>query len=357
MERKLGTLFLTHSGRDTDLSLCSVNYLTSRYKDPDRLKHIPPLDSLEPTSKFDSYEGVLSIYQVGFDDGEFCVELAAVIKDDRKMQHVVQKSANELLVGFESLLEVWEFSKPIAEMGKGVAATHRCKARYEHGLFAGVHTVMIGPDGTAQVSCSAPDAVIEFDMDTGSLVAFKRMPEEIYGRNYSVDEASDMRAHYIHNDLQTTHVNAAWPEPDGSVLVSALIQGAIGVFSPEDNGYREIARGFVGCHGVRRSSEGVIYFADSAVGCLVFIDDEGNILRRYCVDSGWLHDVQQIQEDIYALGLSDRNELLICDISKDAVLYRKRYPTIKDSRFNSLRNALPWWRGNSTQFLSFQPAD
>ncbi len=357
MRTRLGTLFLTHSGRVTDLSLCSVNYLTKRYADPNRLKKLPPLESLAPTSEYDTYEGILSIFHLYMDGGVLHVYPAGVVKDKRKMQHVVQKSENELLIGYESMLEVWEFPRPIIEITRENIKERRCKAIYDHGLFAGVHTVALGRNGVAYVSCSAPDAVIEFDVDAGKLIAVRRMPEEIYGVNYPIDENSDLRAHYIHNDIQVTHVNGAWPDENGAILVSALIQGAIGEFRPGGDGYREIIRGFVGCHGVKRSSDGQIYFADSTTGCLVFLDDKGGVARRYGINSRWLHDVHQIHGDIYAFSVSDRNELMICDISQDRVLYRKHFPVIRDTRLDFLRKALPWWRGNSTQFMSFQSAD
>ena len=75
------------------------------------------------------------------------------------------------------------------------------------------------------------------------------------------------------NDLQTTHINDASSMDGGSrVVVSTLIQGAIGVFDLGGGSYQEVTRGLVGCHAARVNDEGVIYFADNCGGALVELE-------------------------------------------------------------------------------------
>jgi hypothetical protein len=349
---RYATLFLTHSGRVTDLKLCSLNYLTRRYASPHRLKTLPSFNELQPASMSNSYNGMISIFHLDRNASENCISCAGTIHDERKIQHVVKRTEKELVVAYEDGLELWEFPCPVYELDRKSMSKVKKRAVYEHGLFAGIHTAFLADVDTVILSCSAPDAVLKYDLREGKLINMLRMPELIYGHNYEITEHTNLKSHYIYNDVQTTHINSAWPDGNGKIIVSTLIQGAIGVFDELDSDYHELTRGFVGCHGVRRSREGLIYFADSVTGNLIFLNDNGRIHSRYAVDSRWLHDVQQIEGDQYAFSLADKNELRICDIKQDRVLFQKKYPVIPDSRINILRNKTGIWRGNSTQFLS-----
>jgi len=349
---RYATLFLTHSGRLTDMGLCSINYLTRRYASPDRLKTLPSFNELQPASMSNSYNGMVSIFHIDKDITGIRLKFAGVIHDKRKIQHVVQRTKNELIVAYEDGLELWEFSCPIYELNRKSLLNVVKRRVFDHNLFAGIHTAFLADANTIVLSCSSPDAVLKYDLREGKLVDMLRMPELIYGHNYEITEHTDLKSHYINNDAQLTHINSAWPDDNGKIIVSTLIQGAIGVFDEVKSDYHELTRGFVGCHGVRRSQEGLIYFADSVTGSLVFLNDDGRIHSRYAVNSRWLHDVQQIEGSQYAFSLADKNELRICDIMNDRVLFKKRYPVIPDSRFNYFRDRSGIWRGNSTQFLS-----
>lgn len=352
---RYATLFLTHSSRQTDMSLCSINYLTKRYASPDRLKTIPLFNDLQPVSMSNSYNGMVSIFHIDKDINGFQFNYVGVIHDARKIQHVVQRTINELVVAYEDGLESWKFSCPISDLNRKSLSKVVERKVFDHSLFAGIHTAFLPDADTIVLSCSAPDAVLKYDLRGGKLINMLRMPESIYGHNYKITEKTDLKSHYINNDAQTTHINSAWPDNNGKIIVSTLIQGAIGVFNESRSDYHELTRGFVGCHGVRRSQEGLIYFADSVTGSLVFLDDDGRIHSRYAVDSRWLHDVQQIEGGHYAFSLADKNELRIYDILQDRMLFKKKYPVVPDSKFNFLRDRSGIWHGNSTQFLSISP--
>ena len=324
-----GILSLTHSSRRTNPARCSVQFLTRRFGDPQRLRRLPPFESLPPPEPL--YSGAVSFWRV--ERGRF--EPAGTVKDREKIQHAVVLEDGSRLVGFEQAVE------------------HRGR-RFEHPHLAGLHTVAPLPEGRILLSCSASDALLVLDLASGKVERTLRMPSSLYGHNYDLTPEMDLRRHLIGDEQQTTHINAAHPFDNGRrAVVSTLIQGAIGVFDLETGAYEEIARGFVGCHGARVNEEGRIYFADSTAGHLVFLDWDGRIERRFDVGSRWLHDVQQIEGPVYAFALADRNELAVWDIDKEALLFRKRFFTWPVEGLFSLAHRAPFWFGNSVQALSF----
>ncbi len=355
-------LFLTHSSRVTDYSRCSLNFLTQRYADPDRLKKLPPFESLKPADYF--YAGAVSAFRVLVSSGnKVKVDYLGMKKSDHKIQHVVMMDSRRLVVCYEHFIEMWEFETPVEKWKSIAGEPCRNLRTYNHPFFAGLHTVFPVSDKMVAVSASAPDAVLMLNVENGVVEKILRMPEELYGKNYDLSEDMDLHKHYINNDCQTTHINCAYPDTAGDkIIVSTLIQGAVGVFDWRKGSYKEITRGFVGCHGSRMSREGRIYFADSVTGSLVFIDDEGRIQRRFKVNSRWLHDATQLSGDIYAFSVSDHNTIAIYDINKNTLLYEKRFFTLPATAEEFLKKAAKYTSktslvyrihpANSTQFMS-----
>ncbi len=188
----------------------------------------------------------------------------------------------------------------------------------ENSLMAGNHTFAIIDQETFAISCSASDAVLIFSRN-GELLKYHRVPEELYGRNYNFPPELSLREHYIHNDLQLTHLNSV-SEYEGGFLVSTLIQGAIGHFD-KDGKYREITTGFVGAHGARVISNQELYFCDSVNGCVVVIDPHGKILRRHGTGSRWLQDAVWVENEIFLCGCSERNKFELWDFGKNQILW------------------------------------
>ncbi|HEV8579323.1 MAG TPA: hypothetical protein VGX68_09600 [Thermoanaerobaculia bacterium] len=340
--RSAGILALTHSSRRTNLDRCSVDFLTRRFGDPGRLERLPPFDSLAPPELL--YTGAVSLFRVVGELGNFRFESHGTIKGREKIQHVALLDDTDLLVGYEHRVEHWRLPRCLIR-------------RYEHPHLAGLHTVEPISRNRAVLSCSSPDAVLILDLNSGEIERTLRMPAELYGRNYNLSPDMDLRRHFIGDEQQTTHLNQAFPFDGGSrVLVSTLIQGAIGVFDLESGAYEEIARGFVGCHGARVNEEGEIYFADSARGHLVFLNEEGRMARRFDAGSRWLHDVQQIRGSVYAFALADTNELRVWDIERGDLLFRRRFFIWPVEGLFGLARRVPFWLGNSTQALSFSRA-
>ncbi|MEM7356813.1 MAG: hypothetical protein AAF657_38720 [Acidobacteriota bacterium] len=348
----LGTLLLTHSSRRVDLERCSVDFLKRRFAAPERLRDRPPFESLPPCRQI--YSGALSFFRVYGEGGTVRrVEPLGCIKHRDKIQHAVLIDDRTLWVGFEHRLEVWRLDRSILRLRR-VKQRYTVTQRIEHPHLAALHTVeALGPR-RAMLSCSASDAVLVVDVETGRVQRSLRLPAELYGEGFALKPERDLRQHYIPDDLQTTHVNAAFPIDTGRrIVVSTLIQGAIGTFELASGAYRELTRGFVGCHGARADAAGCIYFTDSPRGALMALAADGTTTQRYKVESRWLHDSLQILGSIYAFALSDTNELLIVDIDSGELLFRRRFFAWPVEGFFELAHRWPFWVGNSTQALSF----
>lgn len=347
--RPLGLLTLTHSSRETNLERCSVQFLSRRFGDPRRLASPPPFDSLRPPVPL--YSGAVSFYGVAMEeDGRLAIQSLGSVTSPDRIQHAALLASGDLLVGFEHRVERWRCRAPLKGLQRIDAGAWETVSRFEHPFLAGLHTVDPLTDRHAILSCSGADAVLVLDCETGEVERVLRLPEAIYGSNYPLEPGMDLREHYIHDGLQTTHVNAAFRDRSGRwVAVSTLIQGAIGVFDLKAGGYQEVTRGFVGCHGARFDDRDRLYFADSTTGHLVILADDGRIGRRFAVESRWLHDVQQLQGSVYAFALGDKNELRVYDIDREEMLFREAFPLWADRG-----DARQGWRGNSTQMLSYQ---
>ena len=96
--------------------------------------------------------------------------------------------------------------------------------------------------------------------------------------------------------------------------------GAIGWFDSRGF-YQELVRGFVGCHGVRSENRRKnLYFSDSCLGTITFLDENRSIRRRAATGSIWLHDAQELVENVFAVALTDRNCIELIDSDTREVL-------------------------------------
>jgi hypothetical protein len=350
----LGLLTLTHSSRTTNLARCSVQFLTRRFGDPARLRDLPPLATFGPAEVL--YSGAVSFHRVRREaGGRIRLATLGAIRHRDRLQHVVRiasDGADELLAGFENRLERWRLRSPLDRLRRITRRDVTVVRRYEHPHLVGLHTIEPLGEGKVALACSAPDAVLVLDLASGEVERTLRLPAALYGTGYDLDGA-DLRRHAIPDERQTTHVNAAHRSGASGLVVSTLIQGAIGRFDLTDGSYEELCRGFVGCHGVRVSAEGEVYFADSAAGLLVFLTADGRVARRFATGSRWLHDVQQIAGSVYAFALADSNELQLYDVATGERLARRRFRLWPLPGLFGAARRFPGWLGNSVQALGF----
>jgi hypothetical protein len=359
--RTLGILALTHSSRKANLARCSVEFLNRRFADPGRLRDLPPFAGLPPPRAL--YSGAVSFYRVMEEGCEAAagrrrvrLECVGRLRSRDRIQHVALLGAGELLVGYEHRLERWRLRAPIDRLPRLTAADCATVWRCGHPHLAGLHTVEPLGDGRAVLSCASADAVLVCDLEGGTVVATLRLPAALYGQGYELGAATDLRRHAIPDEAQATHVNAAHRAGGSRVVVSTLIQGAIGLLDLASGAYAEISRGFVGCHGARLSADGEIYFADSPAGALTFLTPAGQVARRFAIGSRWLHDAQQLAGSVYAFALADCNELRLYDLDGGELLWRERFRTWPLPGLFGAARLVPGWLGNTTQALSFLPA-
>lgn len=300
-------LCVVHSDRPMEEPKNDINYLEHRFGAALRLPPGDPFETLAPARAFDAYPGSVSVYDIG-ETGEEPPELVcAFTPATYKPSHAMWHHDRLWVLGTEHI-EVYD------------AQLHSMTVMRDPWL-AGSHTIAPDGDGHVVVSCSASDAILAFDTDTGGVSRVWRVPEELYGRNYPLDRTQSVVDHYIDNDRQLTHLNCAWPWR-GGLLVSMLIPGAIG-WSDGTGGYRELVRGFVGCHGVRvRSDVEEIYFSDSCSGMLVFLDRQGGVIRRVGTGSRWLHDAVQVHGDLFAVAPFDQSEVVLLNVATRRVACR-----------------------------------
>ena len=396
--RRLGTLTLTHSSRRTNLDRCSRAFLEERFGDPGRLRHPPPFAALPPARQL--YSGGLSFFRVvEADAGQIQLHHLGGVRRRERIQHAAFAGDRDLLVGFEHHLERWRLRRPLADLATLGARDFLVAGRCEHPHLAGLHTVAPLPGGGAALACSAPDAILFVDAGAEAVCRELPLPSGAFARAYELPPGMDLRRHYIPDELQAAHLNAAFPDAAGRRLaVSTFIQGAVGVVDLATGGYEELARGLIGCHGARFDDDGHVYFADSTAGALVVLDGAGTggrelagagggdlatvggravsggangrdvpaaggpeaptaagrVRRRFAVDSLWLHDVQQLQGDLYAFALADRNELRIYDVARGRLHCRRRFATWPVEVGFALARRWPGWLGNSVQSLAWR---
>jgi hypothetical protein len=297
---------ITHSDRPASLDRCDLNYLELRYSRPDRLPPTEPFESLKAAHYSSVYGGDITVYSLGANGRDRPRRVARLRPETYKPQHSIWHNGRLWVLGTEHV-EVYD---------------HQLLniAHIEDPWLAGGHTILPDGNGHLLVSCSASDSVLVIDERSLTVQRALRLPEELYGRNYPLARTDSVVEHYITNDLQITHVNCASPWR-GGILTSSLIPGAIGWFDPQDR-YSELVRGYVGCHGVRESSAGEIYFCDSCLGTVVFLDTDLRIRNRIRTESFWLHDAVEVAPGLFALALFDKDEVRFIDANTRKVVHR-----------------------------------
>jgi len=327
-------LLISHTSRPVDLEHCSLNFLTKRYKNPNRLFKLPSFETLPSirAGGFKSYKGSLSIFNLSLENQIISLKPLSFIDSQYKIQHAAFVG-KKLVICFEDFLYVDENN--LSEITDDLIANNKENQIHDN-WFGGLHTIFPIDQDNCIVSSAATDAILIVDVNRRKVTQRLRLPSEIYGCNYFLTEKDSVIEHYIHNDLQLGHLNCAYPSVDKKVYISTLIQGDIGCFDANGN-YQRIYSGSVGCHGVRVDRENrYLYFADSCLGILHFLDFSGRTLYRYQVKSNWLHDVQQLSDDIFIFAVSDENSIVVIDVSIDKEIFRQEFSQL----------------GGSTQFLN-----
>jgi sugar lactone lactonase YvrE len=118
------------------------------------------------------------------------------------------------------------------------------------------------------------------------------------------------------------HLNSAYPDDNGGSYLTTLGQGHVAHVDRAGT-YTLLASGYIGAHGVRRSSDGTfVYFTESPAGRVNKIFPDGRVETLVQLETNWLHDAQELAPDTYACLPVDRNELLLVDTKQNRELAR-----------------------------------
>ncbi len=273
-----------------------MNALESRFSAKGRLLDLPSFDTLPSVHEAVPFSGALTLWDVDR-VGRRPPALVGEYDPGYKIQSAVFRG-DQLLVLGEDRIEV-------------LTPGFRQKTIEDPWLVGG-HTIYCDRRGFAYATSAPANAVLKIDVDAGKVVERIRLPD-CYGGGYFLSESDDLRLHFVPTDLQPTHVNSAVPCAEG-LLVTLCIPGVVGVIGSTGQ-FREIVRGYRGCHGGRiDNASGLLYFTDSPAGIVWFAEYEtGQIASRIKIDSVWVHDADQIGENLFAVSLSDHNRIDVVD--------------------------------------------
>ncbi len=298
---------VTHADRITQLDRCDLNFLEKRYGDPERLANMPPFSSLTPISMHQPYGGAVTIWSLE-DCGTITPRLNAYLRPEYKPQHAIWHKGILWVLGIDRLLLYKPQGKAFQQVGL-----------VEDPWLSGAHTITPDKEGNLLVSCAGSDSILIIDSSSLQVVSALRIPASVYGINYPLTRTDSVVEHFIPNDFQLAHVNCVWPWRDGAVI-STLAQGAIGWFDSKGV-YRELIRGFVGCHGIRaRRDSDALYFSDSCIGIIVLLDEKMQIKNRIRIGSMWMHDALELNERVFAVTCADRNQVEFFDTQTRSVI-------------------------------------
>lgn len=320
-------LCLTHSSRKFFVADASFNSLEMRFSREDRLSDLPPFEELPPVEEAVPYEGALTVWSIE----EFAAGPSLRFLFRYDPGYKVQCAAfcsDRLIVYGSDRLEVLD-------------STLNVVRTVRHPLLVGGHTVFVDRNGHAVVTSAPANAIFRIDIETGEVIEQIKVPDR-YGSGYDLDDRN-LHEHYVPTDLQPTHVNCAYPIEDG-LLVTLCVPGAVGRFDSNGN-YREIVRGFRGCHGAKMYRD-LLYLSDSTAGAVVYIDPEtGQIRKRLHADTRWLHDAEHVDDETVAVALGDKNEIRLLDSRSGEVKHRVSCDAFGQSvMFASVHEMGPAWQ-------------
>jgi hypothetical protein len=307
-------VLVSHTSRRWTPALGDRDYLVERYAKPERLRDLPPFDSLPPNNA--PYHGLLTVCRIALSPSGVTSDVLQHYNSPEKIQHACLVGG-ELVVCFDSSLAVFARRSDVSHLE--VIPEHM--ERVVHPWLGGLHTSVPAGDGrTCLVSSSGADAILWLDVPTRTITRQWRLPSSRYGTNYALDDTTWLSEHYISNDLQLGHLNCAAPDGRGGVFCSVLGQGDVG--RVDDNGHFDLlVSGYVGCHGVRYDERSdLLYFCDSCRGRLMRVDGRDRATVLFDAGSRWLHDAVHLGQGTFLLTLGDTNRLVLVDTTANRLL-------------------------------------
>ena len=296
-------LCVTHSDRSFLEARCDLNYLEKRFPD-NRFDSKSNSKKITGIKQAIPYKGMLSLWKI--EETDYSLTFLKSYYPDYKVQFATFH--NEVLVVYGSdRIEVLNMD-------------FECVRKIEDPAIAGGHTIHFDKEGFAWINSAPGNMILKINIHSGEIVEKIKM-SDLYGEGFNY-ENKDIKDFFIPTDLQPTHVNCAFPH-DNSIYVTLLIQGVVGVFDAKRK-YREIISGFRGLHsGKINLNSGELYFTDSPAGIIWFYDMKGErFVKRFKINSRWVHDCDHIENETYAAGLSDDNSIQILSTKNMSIQHR-----------------------------------
>jgi len=306
-------ILISHSSRLWYAEQCDRSYLRDRWGKTNRLDDLPPFETLPPHDA--PYHGLLSVFRLWLSTGAITGRVLRHYDSKEKVVHATA-IGNRLLVCLDE--GVATFNYPEDADSFDIDTTNA--ERIDDPWFGGLHTSIPVDETICLLSSSGADAILWLDVSRRQIVKRWRLPAARYGANYTMDETTWLRDHYIPNDLQLGHLNCAAPDGEGGVFFSVLGQGDIGHLHPSGD-WDLLASGYVGCHGIRYDSrDHLLYFVDSCSGRLMRVDGPNQVTMLFDAGSRWLHDALHLGAGVFLLTLGDRNRLVLADTNHGRAL-------------------------------------
>lgn len=323
-------LCVSHSSRPFFEARCTVNAFEQRFGDTVG-SPLTPFEQLSGVNQAVPFRGALTLWEIIGGDDPKGLRFLRSYEPEYKVQSAVFHGDRLLVHGSDRL----ELLDP----------DFRVERTIRDPWLVGGHTIFVDASGFAWVSASPANAALRIDLQRGEVIERLLMPAA-YGRHYELTPKSDLHAHYVPTDLQETHLNCVYPVGQ-KVLVTLLRQGAIGEFD-QDRSYREIARGFRGCHGGKlEPTTGEIMFADSPTGIVWFLDAaSGRVRRRIDLQCRWLHDAHPLGAGNYAVTVADHNAIRVVSNSGAVRCEADASPFGESVMFVSAAEVTPPWRSS-----------
>jgi hypothetical protein len=312
-------LLITHSTRVFDAARASADFIRNRYRDPRRFERAPPFESLPSSSTQHYLHGAVTHFRLTISNGEATLRPLRCIDSLELIEHASLAHGKFVICCNAFLCVLPSLEYPLG----GKEFDESSTLRIDDPWFSGLHSIIeTNVADECVVSASGPDALLWVDLRTGKVTRRFRLPESIYGLNYPLTESTSVHDHYIPNDFQLGHLNSAYPDDNGGSYLTTLGQGHVAHVDRAGT-YTLLASGYIGAHGVRRSSDGTfVYFTESPAGRVNKIFPDGRVETLVQLETNWLHDAQELAPDTYACLPVDRNELLLVDTKQNRELAR-----------------------------------
>lgn len=226
-----------------------------------------------------------------------------------------------------------------------------------HPWLGQVHTVRFSADGKRLlVASTAFDAVIEFDTNSGKVtwewfawdhgfdrsklghyvVRFRERREALAAIGQEallVDDPSTCEFG-IATRLIPAHLNSAFYDVDGRILVSLYHQGTGIIIDRVTGAVRQVISGLVNPHKFARRRQGGYFISDTRRGKLVFVDENYHRMSEIALRgapgversqllSEFLQNTTELKKDLFACVDIHRNSLWLVDVK------RRKYRGIK----------------------------